>query len=414
MNSPTRLIGTALRYLSPLLVILLGVVVAKGLIASKKAPLRSEQPPRVLPVETVIASASDRDATFRAYGTVEPLRSLEIRPIVAGPVMSVHPNLVVGGRIDKGEVLLTIDPRDYALNLRTAKAAEVGAQADLDVERGNAAVAASEWELLGGTIEVSEESRRLALREPLVARRVADLDTAKARVEQAELDLERTSITASFDLIVLSENVEAGTTLSLGSLVATVVDRSSFALRVSIPEDRLKAIDWAGRPATIEARSGSPRNARVVRLLGEVDPEGRMARVEIAIDRPLDGETPVLLGSYAAVNVPLTTIRGAIAIPRTALRQGDAVWIIGEGSTLQVRNVEIALRRGTDVLVSGGLVEGDEVITSAIAVPLPGMLVEPVREEVQDEEGTTPQTDVEPSAEEGNSGIESATEGAGQ
>lgn len=388
MSSPIRIAGLTLRYLGPLVVIAIGVFVAKTLIAARSAPPKRERPARVLPVETARAVTAEEGATLSAFGTVEPLRRLVLRPTVTGPVVSVHPNMIAGGLVAKGDVLVTIDPRDFELAVARAEAALVAAKADLDIERGNANVAAKEFELLESTLEVSDESKRLALREPFIERRVADVHTREAELRQAELDLERTKIVAPFDAVVLSESVEVGAILGQNAEAATLVDRSVFAIEVSVPQSRLRAIDMGGPPALVDIDGGTAREASIERVLGEVDREGRMARLRVTIEDPLRSTSSTrpggeevraraLLGSYVEVELPLSSIPGAVAIPRTALREGDVVWLIDDESKLRFRDVEVALRRDADVLVTGGLEPGTTVITSLIAVPLPGMLVEP-------------------------------------
>ena len=404
MSSPIRIAGLTLRYLGPLVVILLGVFVAKALIASRKAPPKRDRPARVLPVETARATPAEEGATLRAFGTVEPLRRLVLRPTVPGPVVAVHPSMIAGGLVTEGDVLVTIDPRDFELGVARAKAALVAAEADLDIERGNANVAAKEFELLESTLEVDEASKRLALREPFVERRVAEVDTRKAELRQAELDLERTKIVAPFDAIVVTENVEVGATLNLNAEIATLVDRSVFAIEVSVPQSRLHAIAWEGRPATVDTGAGAPREASIERILGEVDREGRMARLRVTIEDPL-GDPAVsntnrkgagaLLGSYAEVQLPLAPIPGAVAIPRTALREGDVVWLIDGESKLRFRDVDVALKRDDDVLVNGGLEPGAIVITSLIAVPLPGMLVAPASDAIEASPASARKSDLE-------------------
>lgn len=377
MSSPIRAAGLALRYISPLVVIVLGVILARSIIASKKAPPKSEPAARVLPVDVVTVEILRREASLEVFGTVEPLRTLVVRPAVAGPVTGTHADLIEGGRINAGETIIQIDRRDYELGMRTAEAAVLAAQADLDVEKGSATVAAKEWELLGSTFEPDEASKRLALREPFVARREADVATAMVRLDQARLDLERTAIESPFDAIVLSENVEVGSHVSMGAELATLVDRGTFAVEVSVPLDRLDSLQKGESEASVQVGgSGAKRPARVVRILGEVDREGRMARVQVAIENPLEpagAAGPVLLGAYAKVVLPLESIDSAASIPRGALREGDVVWIVNGENQLEMRSVTVAMRRDDDVFITAGLTAGDRVITSPIAVPLPGM-----------------------------------------
>ncbi|MEM9382158.1 MAG: HlyD family efflux transporter periplasmic adaptor subunit, partial [Planctomycetota bacterium] len=239
MASPIRILGTAVRWLAPVLVVVAGAAVARTLFLGREAPPRSERPPRVMPVDVLTVRVDDHESTIRAYGTVRPRRTLSLRPTVGGPIDTMHPALIQGGRIDAGEVVASIDDRDYVLAVKTADAALVAAKTDLDIELGNAYVAEREWELLDADLEVTEEGRRLALREPYVERRRADLDSARANLERAKLDLERTKLVAPFDALVLSEDVEIGTQVSAGTQVAQLVDRTEFLVEVSVPSNRL-------------------------------------------------------------------------------------------------------------------------------------------------------------------------------
>lgn len=385
MTSPIRIAGLTLRYLSPVLVIGLGAFAAQRLIASRQTPPKNERPPRVLPVDVVPASLERHTPTLRAFGSVEPLRTLTVRPYVAGPVVAVHPALVVGGQIPAGEAILEIDPRDFELAVATAEAALEAAQADLELERGNAAVAKKEWELLSATYETDESSKSLALREPFVRRRESDVRSAQARLDQARLDLERTKVLAPFDALVTAENVEVGTTVNLGADLATLVDTSVFSIEVSVPQARLAGLAPNGSEVMIHLADGAPaRTGRSAGLLGEVDRAGRMARLRVEISDPLEtaSEQPAaLIGGYARVELPLVPLESAAAIPRTALREGDVVWLVDANEQLEIRPVDVALRRDGDVLVTGGLLTGDLVISSAISVPVPGMRVRPAGSE---------------------------------
>ena len=379
--SPIRVLGLVLRYLAPLLVVLAGAYVAKVLIAGRTAPPRSEPPPRLLPVETISVEISDRDRSLEAWGTVRPVRRVVLRPTVTGPVVEVHPDLLAGGRVEAGAPLVRIDPRDYDLGVALARADVAGAEADLEVERGNASVAARELELLAGDLELDEAERRLALREPVVAQREAALQTARTQLERAELDLERTAITAPFDALVLDEDVEVGTDLRAGTQVATLVDTSVFLVEVSVPLARLGALRGMGAPARVWPADGSaPLDGVLARISGEVEPTGRTALVQVEVADPLDarGGAPLLLGSFVRVELPLATVPSAAAIPRGALREGDEVWLVDEDGRLEIRGVVVALRSEGEVLVTEGLDPGDVVVTSSISVPVPGMRLEPI------------------------------------
>lgn len=375
MSTPIQKAGTVLRYVAPILVIAVGVLAARALIAAKKAPPKVERPARVLPVEVAVVESFEAQPTFEAYGVVRPQGELSLRPIVGGPVVEVHPNMTVGGRVSKGDVLFRVDPRDFELNVATSNAALLSAKADLAIEEGQAAVAKSEWALLDGEVKATAAGKSLALREPYLERSRANVASAEAQLDQARLNLSRTAVVAPFDAVILSENLEVGAQVSAGGEVAVLVDTAAFLIEVTMPASRIQGLDFESGEAEVRL-SGSdesePRQGRLLRLAGEVDAAGRMARVQIAVPNPLSGAQPLLLGSYLAVDVPLKAIPGALSIPRAALREGDVVWLPKDGKELALQGVHVALRRDDDVLITDGLSAGDQVIVSSIAVPLPG------------------------------------------
>ena len=117
---------------------------------------------------------------------------------------------------------------------------------------------------------------------------------------------------------------------------------------------------------------------------GEVDAEGRMTRLQITITDPLvpretsgSASPIVLLGAYAEVLLPCRPVENALSVPRAAVREGDTLWIADDNDELQIRQVEILMRRPEDVLVVAGLEDGARVITSMVAVPLPGLKLSP-------------------------------------
>ncbi len=386
MASPIKVVGVLLRWTAPVIVIAGGALVARQLIAQRQAPPKIEPPPRVLPVDVITVDQRDNPASLQVFGSVRPLRTLVLRPTVGGPIQEIHPELLEGGLIGEGETILRVDRRDYLLALDVARSNLVAAQADLDIELGSAAVAAREWKLLEGSIEVTEAGRKLALREPYLARRRSEVESARTRVAQAELDLERTEIKAPFNALVLSETAEVGGQAVVGAELARMVDRSRFAVEVSVPAERLALLQREGATARILLPDGE-REGTLERVLGEVDAEGRMTRLQVTINDPLGSTEPggppeehapaVLLGAYAEVLLPCRPIEGSISVPRAALREGDSVWIADANDELQIRQVDVVMRRPDDVLVVAGLKAGERVITSAVAVPIPGLKLAP-------------------------------------
>ncbi|NOZ00589.1 MAG: HlyD family efflux transporter periplasmic adaptor subunit, partial [Deltaproteobacteria bacterium] len=170
------------------------------------------------------------------------------------------------------------------------------------------------------------------------------------------------------------------------SPVATLVDADSFWVQVAIPVEELAWIDVpglgkaSGSKARVLQETGtakpSERTGRVVRLLGDLDPVGRMARVLVEVDDPLetkDGRLPLLLGSYVSVEILGHPIEGVWPIPREALRDGDTVYVMDAGGKLDIRKVKVVRRTDGIVAVRGDLEKGESLVTSRVDTPVQGM-----------------------------------------
>ena len=122
------------------------------------------------------------------------------------------------------------------------------------------------------------------------------------------------------------------------------------------------------------------RPARLVRLLGDLDPVGRMARVLVEIDDPLGlnadhnpRELPLMLGAYVRVEIEGKDVEEVFSIPRASIREGEKVWIMDDDDRLVFRPVEVLHRSKERVLIRKGLEGGERIVTNSIPSPLPGM-----------------------------------------
>ncbi|NJK88225.1 MAG: hypothetical protein HC923_01740 [Myxococcales bacterium] len=128
------------------------------------------------------------------------------------------------------------------------------------------------------------------------------------------------------------------------------------------------------------------KQGKAVRLLGDLDPRGKMARVLVEVIDPLDlgraeaERRPLLLGSYVDV-----VLRGAVAdrvavVSREAIREGDQVYLMDADDRLVIQPVDIAWRGRDEVYVASGLVGGERVVTSRVPAPVVGMLLRAIDE----------------------------------
>ena len=345
---------------------------------------RAAPPAPVVGVMAVESEPFQRVA--EAFGTVVASREVSIVPEVEGPVLAIHAQLEPGGILREGELLLRVDPAEYRAAAAGAEAALAEARASLDIERGRQIVAKREWDLFGDEIADAQLGRELALREPQLRQAEARIASAEAALAAARLDLARTEIRAPFDALVVSESAEVGQRVSRTTAVAELVGIEHFWVQASLPLSRLPAVLDLGASsptARVELAPGLGgevvREGRLVRSLGRVDPEGRMAQVLIAIDDPLGlaGGPSIPLGSYVRVELEAGALPGVVRIPRHGVRENDELWVADADDRLQVRRAEVLWRQGEDLAVRDVFEPDDRLILTSLASPVPGMALRP-------------------------------------
>ena len=378
-----------------LIVLVVGGSVCVGLLLTgpeteQESDVRS---PRV--VKTVVVEPSDVRISITAYGSVIPARQVVVQPEVRGRVVRQHTSLEPGGVIEAGAELVSIDPSDYKLALVAKQAALEEARFALAVERGRQVVALREWTLLEGDVPKEDANRSLVLRKPHLRRAEALVEKAENDIALAELDLARTSVTAPFNAVVIEESVEVGQLLERGTTVTTLAGADEFWVRVSVSIDRLGWIqlpkgESEGAKAKVVLDTGEgrefTREGRVLRLLGDLGPSGRMARMLVSIPDPLgrrhrSGEVPLLLGSYVQVEIDAGVLKSVVAIRRAALHEGNRIWVVDEDHSLQIREVDVLWSRKDSVLLPAESIRpGERLVVSGLRVALPGMRVSPQAE----------------------------------
>lgn len=379
--TPERL----LRIFLPLLVLVAGGLAAYWLLNSgPKSKPRRPTPAAALVQVQPLTRAPGR-AMVEAFGTVLPTRQIELKARVSGTVVAMDDNFVPGGMFRAGQHLLSIDPADYELAIRQQDAQVAEAEAALALEQGNQDIARQEYKTLGEV--VGDGDLELMLRKPQLAAAQARLASARARLAQARLDLERARIVAPYNCVVQSREVNLGARVTDNTVLATLSGTDRYWIEVLVPVAKLHWLRIPakegdeGSPARVYDAGGRPgtRVGRVARLAPDLEQQGRMARLLVAVDDPLNlagtksNGPKLFIGSYARVEIEGTELHGVFPLDRALLHDGDHLWIMDTNHRLEIRPVEVVFRGHDQVLIAGGVKPGEQVVVTDLAAPVAGM-----------------------------------------
>lgn len=341
----------------PLVVIVAGAGVAFALVSQRDDLPRRNRPalPPVVQVTTV--EPGDVPVTITSRGVVRPQRSIDLVSEVSGRVVWVDPGFLQGAHVSAGQLLLRIDPIDYQVAVSDA----------------HAAVASAELALAEVKVVVMKAA---------IAEAEARLVAAKERLLQAETDLANTEVRAPFDAIVDTKRVDLGQYVQTGTSMMGLFSTQLAEVRLPIlgSDVRFVSVDEEAPEATLTASLGATDlswRARLDRLENRVDEQTRVfylvAQVERPYDESLHGEA-LALGQFVEVSFSGDLIPDAVRLPRSALHEGEFVFVVHDG-TIQRRAVKLIRQEQDAVIVSGELSGGVQVVVSRMDLMTDGMLV---------------------------------------
>lgn len=361
-----------------------GVLVSRYLLRTK--PTAKRKPPAKMQalVTTMAVTPVTTNVEIKALGRIIPAQQITLQARVSGKVIALHPDFIPGGIVEKGGLLVKLDDTDYRLFLKNKQNELARAKADLRIEEGLQTVAEQEWQLIKGqSDDIDKSTIDLALRKPQLEKVQTDIDSAATEVERAEVDLTRTEIKAPFNAIVLEKNIDLGSQVSSQSQIATLVGIDVFWAEISISADKL---DWimlpsngkSGSAVTVYGNDGVAYDSGIVNLLPDLDPDGLMARLLVAVPDPMgirSDREPLLLGSFIRAEIQGKRVENVFEIPRSSLHDGDTVLMVSDQETLHLQPVSVIWKNSDLVFIDAGLQAGDRLVVSNVPAPIEGMPV---------------------------------------
>ncbi len=405
------------KLLLPVLVLAMAVGGAGYLRATR--PLVEPEPvvEKVWNVRATELRYAVHQPVLELFGDLVAMRERSLEAAVAGRVIFVAPELVEGGRVAAGAVLVRLDPFVYEAALRELEAerreldanrAEIEltqrAQADL-LELGRQRLELARRDLaryerlegrnVGTQAQLDAAQNRVAL-EATAVRQVereieslaAQLDRLDAqaarldvRIERARRDLDDTIVKAPAPALVEQVQVAIGKEVRAFDPLARLIDADAVEIRFSLRDaefGRLWAAGLIGRPLAAEWRLGDvtfPLAGVVERIESRIDATRAGVAVYARLTENPAG-APLRPGAFLHIRLPDQVQDDVAALPATALFADSTIYAIDDGRLVPHR-VEVVDRSAGRVLVRGdGLDPGAAVLTSRLAEVKPGLRVE--------------------------------------
>ena len=404
-------------------VLFIALAIAVVLVIMRPKAERQVPVDKGLLVEVAPAKAEDIQMVVESFGTVEPRESLKLVAQVRGQIVEFDPAFKEGGFVQKKTRMIQIDPRTYSLEverrrvqikqaeaeLKSLEQQVVNLKARLKIAASDLKLAQNEYLRLKKLIDrkviaqsqldkteqaylASQErlqalNNQLALVGPQKEQLSAARDMARVMYQEAQLDLERSSIVAPFDGWVLEKAVEVGQHVNIGQQLGKIYSSGQLDIEVRIPA---KDLNWLpadlGQEMPILAdvvfkNAGDEHvwSGRVARIKAMMDERTRTLPMVIEIDETPNSEqsrNPLRLrpGMFVTVRIKGKKIPNVFVLPRYLVYPGDVVYTVKD-DTLKSNTVKILRGYKDSVIIGEGLSEGDLIIKSPLSSPADGQMV---------------------------------------
>lgn len=400
----------------PLIIILVCAGIIFLLIASKPSPPKVSTEEKAWRVDVESLQFSSHHPTLSLLGSVTSPFKAELSAVIQADVLSVP--VREGDSVSKGQKLLSLDKRDIQSRVtqRQADLDELEASMDAETNRYRADLklledesrllqvsrdAFARQQRLKSSNLVAQErleqaesqvatsalavtARKLAINDhPNRMRQLeARISRAKALLEEAQRDLQRSELVAPFDGVITSVMVAPGERVQVGQALVRMYDLEQAEVRAQIPDKYLPIVRQAlneGQTVLASAQSHEGRlEFELARLAGQTN---AAAGGLDAFFRPMETGLPLILNSTLRLEARLPALDNTFTLPVSSIYGTDRIYRIEQGR-IQAINIR---QRGTMtdangrtrvILDRGELETGDRIITTQLPNAISGLKVE--------------------------------------
>ena len=361
-------------------------------------------------VKTVTVARAERSTiaiSLEYPARIKPRQEIVVSPKIAGRIATVAAD--VGQKVTAGEVLFTLESRDYETQTRQARAALDSAKGNLtrtsdstlssQLIQAQAAVKQAQVQyddmkdlsdrtqklytdgtasrqqldsvkskLDSAGIALDTATQSLALIQDKAGPQStgvasSQVDQAQAAADLADSQLENTIVVSPIEGIVSARNVDPGELVSSAVPAFIVIDVSTVTAEATVEESMVEKISRGQSvPVKVEAAGGAMLKGMVDSVSPAADPRTQGYTVKVRIDAPVETLRP---GMFARVSFPVETRHEVLVVPNGAVVSEtgvEYVYAVVDG-TVKKTAVQTGIADDSVTEITGGLQDGALVVT---------------------------------------------------
>ncbi|MCQ9615522.1 MdtA/MuxA family multidrug efflux RND transporter periplasmic adaptor subunit [Paenalcaligenes niemegkensis] len=335
------------------------------------------------PVRAEAAVAGSVPQRIHAIGTVQAFNTVTVRSRVEGELVSIE--FEEGQLVKAGDLLAQIDPRAYQVRLDQASGQLKQTEAQLKTAQADL----QRYRRLGQQNSIAVQ--QVEAQESMVEQLKGSVQTNKAAVDDARLQLDYTKITAPITGRLGLRNLDVGNLVSASNTEGLVVitQTQPIAVGFSLPQHDLQSVfermlTEGTLSVSVSDREGQSIAAgELLAVDNQIDVNTGTVRMKASFPNSNNRLFP---NQFVSVSVLLGNQEGVV-VPAQAVQTGSIgtyVYVVNERQQVSIRAVEAGITTGPSTVIVAGLAEGELVVTDGTDRLREGAPVEVLPDPVSD------------------------------
>lgn len=384
-----------IKFMAPVIILVAGIGVVQALVAAKPEPEKKDDSLRLVSLYVDEVKAETVTISVNTQGEVRPKTEIDLVPQVSGRIMYVADEFAEGAEFQPNATLIKIHDTEYKLAAVKAEAQVAEAHTNLQKELATAQIKKEQW----ADRRNKGVPSPYALNEPQVAEAQAKIRSAEAELAEARLNLGRTEIKVPFLGRVMEKSIGIGQYVTAGTKLGRVFSTDKIEVRLPLTDMQLVELNLPmgfvangtnAPEVVLRASVGTEDHSwtgRIVRTQAAVDQRTRLIYAIAEVSDPYgdgaDANMPLAVGLFVTAEIAGVNSQDAFVIPRLALRNADKVYVINDEDKLEIRTVDVLSTSSERVLLTSGVLAGEQVVTSTIPAAVDGMQVKAIKRGTQ-------------------------------
>ncbi|MCK4903270.1 MAG: efflux RND transporter periplasmic adaptor subunit [Candidatus Marinimicrobia bacterium] len=310
---------------------------------------------KVVPVEVMVVSKQNLEATIPFTGILAPSRSVDIISEVSGKVQKI--NMKLGQRVSTKDVLAVIDDEVPYNQFQQAQAQKLAADNSLKIAQLNL----ESDKILFDNDDIS----KIAFENSVLAVKNAEANqlAAIANLSLLKKNFNNTRIKSPIPGIISRKHIELGTMVSIGMPIYRVVDLSYLKIEIGISQDMVNFVQVGSQASVqISALNNQSFSGKVRYISPQAEEQTGTFKAEIHVTNTQKME--IRAGMTASVELAVSNEGKQLSVPNYALvtKNSDQSIYKISGNIAELHKIEIGQSIGSRTIVNFGLAEGDTIV----------------------------------------------------